>query len=71
MEYIDSFIEWFENEDLFILKYGLVISNFVTILFLLALKSRNRKTSRVEGEDNVLLVTAHPDDEAMFFLPTI
>jgi hypothetical protein len=43
MEFLDSFIDWFAEEDLFLLKYGLIISNFVTIVFLIAFKGRNRK----------------------------
>lgn len=70
MEYLDNFIEWFETEDLFLLKYGLVLSNFVTILFLLVVKGKT-SNKEITFQDKVLLVTAHPDDEAMFFLPTI
>lgn len=40
MDYIDGFIEWLEDEDLFILKYGLVLSNFVIIAFLMVMKRR-------------------------------
>lgn len=38
--------------------------------FIFIMKRIKRKTSDFE-EKNVLLVTAHPDDEAMFFLPTL
>lgn len=70
MEYLDNVIEWFENEDLVLLKYGLVLSNFVTIIFLLLF--RGAKVNKKEDiKERVLIVTAHPDDEAMFFLPTI
>lgn len=72
MDYLDNFIEWFEAEDLFILKYGLVLSNFVTIFFLLFYRSKkSTKIDPKQTQQTVLIVTAHPDDEAMFFLPTI
>jgi N-acetylglucosaminylphosphatidylinositol deacetylase len=50
-------------------KYGLIISNFI-IIGILVIKTWNKNIIDV-NKKNILFVTAHPDDEAMFFLPTI
>jgi len=52
------------------LKYSLVLMNFVTIV-VLWLYRRMHPKQQPQEKLNVLLVTAHPDDEAMFFQPTI
>lgn len=66
MGYLD-FLDYFEDDDIFLIKYGLIIANFLTIILLLFFK----KKVVIQEEKNVLLVTAHPDDETMFFIPTI
>ncbi|CAD8067364.1 unnamed protein product [Paramecium primaurelia] len=70
MEFFDIIEEIVDDDLLFILKYGLLISNFITIFILLYFKSKKQQNEK-EEKKSVLLVTAHPDDEAMFFLPTI
>ncbi len=37
----------------------------------LSIRARNLKKPAFSSEDRVLIVTAHPDDESMFFSPTI
>lgn len=44
-------------------KYGLIIFNIGMILFLYVFKKFNYKP--LEVKKNVLIVTAHPDDESM------
>lgn len=63
-----GFLDELDELDLFLLKYGLIIANFVTIFFLLLMRRPLPGPPEVR---EVLLVTAHPDDEAMFFIPTI
>ncbi|CAD8060953.1 unnamed protein product [Paramecium primaurelia] len=70
MGLFDIIEEIIDDDLLFILKYGLIISNFITIFILLYFKSKKQQNEKDENT-SVLLVTAHPDDEAMFFLPTI
>lgn len=56
--------------DLF--KYLILLMNFLIIIFL---KSAQNKKKVLEKQKNtkktILILTAHPDDESMFFLPTI
>lgn len=47
----------------FFLKYSIIISNFVIIIALILLK--RGKLSQDADKKNILLVTAHPDDESM------
>ncbi|CAD8081211.1 unnamed protein product [Paramecium sonneborni] len=70
MELFQIIEEVVDDDLLFILKYGLIISNFITIFILLYFKSKKQHNQK-EEKKCVLIVTAHPDDEAMFFLPTI
>ncbi|CAD8151799.1 unnamed protein product [Paramecium octaurelia] len=70
MGLLDIIEELIDDDLLFLLKYGLIISNFITIFVLLYFKSKKQQNENEENK-SVLLVTAHPDDEAMFFLPTI
>jgi hypothetical protein len=51
----------------FSFKYILLGFNFLTLL-VVYLHKRTRKVTR---EHHLLFVTAHPDDEVMFFGPTI
>lgn len=62
-----GFMDWLEDDDLFLIKYGLIIGNFMTIIVLIYF----RRVHTDPQIKNVLLLTAHPDDEAMFFIPTI
>ncbi|KRX01251.1 putative deacetylase LmbE-like domain [Pseudocohnilembus persalinus] len=59
----------------FFTKYGLIISNFIIIGILLVKKQyfhqKLYNKSNDENKKNILFVTAHPDDEVMFFQPTI
>lgn len=48
-------------------KYALIITNFL-IIFVLVLTKRRKQV--LDQTKKVLFVTAHPDDESMFFLPT-
>lgn len=48
-------------------KWILLCFNFITIVFVYLYK-RNNKQPR---QHSILFVTAHPDDECMFFRPTI
>lgn len=46
--------------------------NFFLIYFLSKAKQKDKDKKRQENEKKtVLLITAHPDDESMFFIPTI
>jgi len=57
----------------FLLRYCVIISNFFIIIVILIVK-RSGKSGATEdntAKKNILFVTAHPDDEAMFFVPTI
>ena len=70
MDLLDTMKDWLESDDIFLIKYGFIIANFTTLIFLyIAKQMRPQKVST--NDSNVLIVTAHPDDEAMFFLPTI
>lgn len=51
----------------FSFKYILLAFNFLT-LAAVYLHKRNRKTTR---QHHLLFLTAHPDDEVMFFGPTL
>ena len=52
------------------LWYASFVIGFISILvFSLIRWAREKKSLRAEGK--VLLITAHPDDESMFFAPTI
>ena len=55
-----------------ILKYLIILMNFF-ILYILYKKKKEGKTERVQQNKGkqVLLLTAHPDDEVMFFLPLL
>ena len=56
--------------DLF--KYFVLGMNFLIIIFLKNLRNENKKTEiEKNNKKTILLITAHPDDESMFFLPTI
>ena len=48
-------------------KYILLAFNFITLL-VIYLHKRKHKPPK---QHHVLLLTAHPDDESMFFRPTI
>lgn len=63
MDFFDSLLESVDIS----FKYILLSLNFFTIIFVYIFKSKNKKPK----EHNVLFITAHPDDEAMFFRPTI
>jgi N-acetylglucosaminylphosphatidylinositol deacetylase len=69
---MDDIIEWLESDDIFLIKYGFVIANTFTLIFLYLIK-RFRPSKKKDDDEikNILFVTAHPDDEAMFFIPTI
>jgi len=62
-ELLNGEMEWF-------IKYGLIIGNFLIIVILLIVSQRNPHISQ-DKRKNVLFATAHPDDETMFFVPTI
>ena len=66
MELLSEFID-FTGELDFLTKYGLVLSNFLIIFYFLAFK----KTRGPTQNKKILYVIAHPDDETMFFLPSI
>ena len=62
MDWIDGvyMLKWFALLlNFVVLAYAVVLMNFVSFL-----------KSLPVGKD-ILLITAHPDDEAMFFLPMI
>ena len=72
MEY--DFLETIQNNIRFILSF-IIISNFL-IIFLLkfSIKLRNKFElffDNLKEKKDVLILTAHPDDEVMFFAPTI
>lgn len=48
-------------------KWILLSFNFITIIVVYLHKRKNKKPK----EHNILFLTAHPDDECMFFRPTI
>lgn len=48
-------------------KWILIAFNSLTILLLYLYKKNNKRPR----QHSVLLLTAHPDDESMFFTPTI
>ena len=50
-------------------KYGLILFNLGIILFLYFFKRFNCK--QPESKKNVMIVTAHPDDESMLIIQTI
>jgi N-acetylglucosaminylphosphatidylinositol deacetylase len=66
-------LEWLEWLDW--IKGGLLVLNLVLGLVFLILALRHQpeeKESKFEPEaKNILVVIAHPDDEAMFFVPVI
>lgn len=55
-----------------LLKYLIVAFNFVIIYYLSKVKKmENEKNKSKNLQKTLLLITAHPDDESMFFVPTI
>lgn len=68
MDWLDRQLEAVSLDAL--LKYGLVGMNCITILVLWLYRLWHPR-KHPEAKPHVLLVTAHPDDEAMFFQPTI
>lgn len=48
-------------------KWILLSINFITIIFVYIHKQKNKKPR----QHHILFVTSHPDDECMFFRPTI
>eukprot|EP01017_Pseudomicrothorax_dubius_P049779 TRINITY_DN9311_c0_g1_i1.p1 TRINITY_DN9311_c0_g1~~TRINITY_DN9311_c0_g1_i1.p1 ORF type:complete len:178 (+),score=35.56 TRINITY_DN9311_c0_g1_i1:64-597(+) len=67
---IMDFLEIFNVELEWYFRYALIISNFVLITVLLIFRGRRQGTTD-EPRKNVLILIAHPDDETMFFIPTI
>ena len=68
MDFLFDCIDEFAGLD-FLFKYLIIISNFLIIITLALIK---RKYSLVSSSDhtkkNVLFITAHPDDEAMYYI---
>ena len=64
MEYLESLAS-FDID----LKYLVLLFNFVTIASLLIYRKLHPPPK--PERHNILILTAHPDDEAMFFQPTI
>ena len=65
---MNSILEYLSIDNFF--KYFMIISNFIFIIFLVIYNKYYRKDED-EFIPNVLLVISHPDDESMFFRPTI
>lgn len=49
---MEAIVNWFDDDDLFIVKYGLIISNFITIAVLLIVQ-RMKKNVPVETPNQV------------------
>mgnify|MGYP002621280895 CR=1 FL=1 len=49
----------------FLLKYSIIITNFIVIAGLIWYKRTHKTELPPEEQKTILLVTAHPDDEAM------
>lgn len=56
-----------ENMLMWILCYYLICGVLYTLIFY----KKNWSCSKIKGAKRALFVTAHPDDECMFFGPTI
>lgn len=53
-------------------KYCFIFFNFFILYYLKKIKEKERIKKLSENDKKtVLLITAHPDDESMFFIPTI
>ena len=50
---MDAILNWFDDDDLFIVKYGLIISNFITIAVLLVVQ-RMKKNNPIETPNQVM-----------------
>eukprot|EP01016_Furgasonia_blochmanni_P002202 TRINITY_DN10875_c0_g1_i3.p2 TRINITY_DN10875_c0_g1~~TRINITY_DN10875_c0_g1_i3.p2 ORF type:complete len:146 (-),score=18.32 TRINITY_DN10875_c0_g1_i3:298-735(-) len=74
VDYVVELITSYIDVD-FLLRYIIILSNFVIIIALAIKKRRQGADAADEGElkkpNIVLFVTAHPDDETMFFIPAI
>lgn len=53
------------------LSFIFVISSIFLIVFILFMRSKSLPISSFVGKRRVLLIIAHPDDECMFFAPTV
>ena len=40
---MENILDWIDADDLFLIKYGLIVANFVTIAFILIYKAKNPK----------------------------
>jgi hypothetical protein len=69
----DILVDFFSGELEWYFKYGIIISNFILILMLsyFTSKRRQQQIAKQEKRKSILFVISHPDDEAMFFVPTI
>ncbi|KAL4446014.1 hypothetical protein ABPG74_011006 [Tetrahymena malaccensis] len=70
LDYIKEYVDFGEGLD-FWTKYGLIAMNFIMIVIILVAKKFKGSKGDQSEEKNILFVIAHPDDESMFFLPTI
>jgi len=66
IRYVMHALEELANLD-FWMRYSIIISNFFIIAMILLHRRRNKSASnQPEVKKNILFVTAHPDDEAMY-----
>jgi N-acetylglucosaminylphosphatidylinositol deacetylase len=55
-----------------LLKYLFLLFNFFIIIVLRKIKNKDRASRLTENaQKTILILTAHPDDESMFFIPAI
>ena len=67
MDFLFDFIDEFTGLDFFF-KYSIIICNFLIIIALALIKRKYSIISDFdETKKNVLFITAHPDDEAMYY----
>lgn len=66
---MDSIIDVLFSDSFF--KYYLILTNFIIILIIMIYQKYYPDKDQDQKVPNLLLVTAHPDDETMFFRPLI
>lgn len=62
-------MDWLDG--VYMLKWFALLLNFVVLAYAVVLSNFMSFLKSIPVEKDILLITAHPDDEAMFFLPMI
>jgi len=74
MDYLSEFFDFDDGLDGWT-RYSLLVINFLTIGFIFIAKAiKKQKQPSADSTDSpktIVFIIAHPDDESMFFLPTI